>query len=225
MERYVKDRALGTVAHRAVSAAAPQPTAVRDASQTFGTCGSSSNISTDGICSKNGMTCKGSAFGDCCSSGNLWQYERLFAAPAARVALELASPVPVASPPTACAGRRMERPARAQPLEIVALRVASVVRQTTSAVQVAKAALGLATVEPAAFPLMGCAGPRTGKHAWVQLLANVAQARGHAAIRPTIVARGGQYNHFPVVLTFRERNDGLTTAARKTAKRAFRAHA
>ncbi|ETS74682.1 hypothetical protein PFICI_13166 [Pestalotiopsis fici W106-1] len=37
----------------------------------FGTCDSgSANISTDGSCSKNGKTCKGSTFGDCCSASN-----------------------------------------------------------------------------------------------------------------------------------------------------------
>ncbi|KAM9874215.1 hypothetical protein VDGL01_11718 [Verticillium dahliae] len=37
----------------------------------FGTCttAGSDNISTDGSCGKNGKTCKGSTFGDCCSSG------------------------------------------------------------------------------------------------------------------------------------------------------------
>ncbi|TVY68383.1 Lectin-B [Fusarium oxysporum f. sp. cubense] len=36
----------------------------------FGTCtgGDSGNVSTDGSCGKNGKTCKGSAFGDCCSA-------------------------------------------------------------------------------------------------------------------------------------------------------------
>ncbi|KAM0344841.1 hypothetical protein ACHAPU_007223 [Fusarium lateritium] len=34
----------------------------------FGTCdASTSNVSTDGTCSKNGKTCKGSSFGNCCS--------------------------------------------------------------------------------------------------------------------------------------------------------------
>ncbi|KAI0123329.1 hypothetical protein BJ170DRAFT_713483 [Xylariales sp. AK1849] len=36
----------------------------------FGDCSAPSNISTDGTCGKNGKTCKGSTFGDCCSSGN-----------------------------------------------------------------------------------------------------------------------------------------------------------
>ncbi|KAM0369850.1 hypothetical protein ACHAPY_010874 [Fusarium culmorum] len=35
----------------------------------FGTCNSeASNISTDGYCGKNGKTCKGSTYGDCCSA-------------------------------------------------------------------------------------------------------------------------------------------------------------
>lgn len=35
----------------------------------FGTCnGEASNISTDGFCGKNGKTCKGSTYGDCCSA-------------------------------------------------------------------------------------------------------------------------------------------------------------
>ncbi|KAF5024579.1 hypothetical protein F66182_3342 [Fusarium sp. NRRL 66182] len=34
----------------------------------FGKCGTASNISTDGSCGKNGKTCKGSKYGDCCSS-------------------------------------------------------------------------------------------------------------------------------------------------------------
>ncbi|OHW99235.1 plant lectins antimicrobial peptide, partial [Colletotrichum incanum] len=37
----------------------------------FGTCSSGSGaISTDGSCSTNGKTCKGSPFGDCCSASN-----------------------------------------------------------------------------------------------------------------------------------------------------------
>ncbi|KAK1532870.1 uncharacterized protein CCOS01_04853 [Colletotrichum costaricense] len=34
----------------------------------FGTCGAEDNVSTDGTCGTNGKTCKGSSFGDCCSS-------------------------------------------------------------------------------------------------------------------------------------------------------------
>ncbi|EPE30838.1 Plant lectins/antimicrobial peptide [Glarea lozoyensis ATCC 20868] len=34
----------------------------------FGTCTGSDNISTDGSCGKNGKTCKGSTYGDCCSA-------------------------------------------------------------------------------------------------------------------------------------------------------------
>ncbi|KAJ3547832.1 hypothetical protein NM208_g1312 [Fusarium decemcellulare] len=34
----------------------------------YGTCAAEDNISTDGSCGKNGKTCKGSTFGDCCSS-------------------------------------------------------------------------------------------------------------------------------------------------------------
>ncbi|KAK6857967.1 hypothetical protein PG995_005666 [Apiospora arundinis] len=34
----------------------------------FGTCEGTGNVSTDGSCGKNGKTCKGSTFGDCCSS-------------------------------------------------------------------------------------------------------------------------------------------------------------
>ncbi|KPM40558.1 hypothetical protein AK830_g5977 [Neonectria ditissima] len=34
----------------------------------YGTCSEEDNISTDGSCGKNGKTCKGSTFGDCCSS-------------------------------------------------------------------------------------------------------------------------------------------------------------
>lgn len=35
----------------------------------FGNCTAGDNVSTDGSCGKNGKTCKGSTFGDCCSSG------------------------------------------------------------------------------------------------------------------------------------------------------------
>ncbi|KAI6754647.1 hypothetical protein HG530_012399 [Fusarium avenaceum] len=34
----------------------------------FGSCNAETNISTDGFCGKNGKTCKGSTYGDCCSA-------------------------------------------------------------------------------------------------------------------------------------------------------------
>ncbi|KXH60609.1 hypothetical protein CNYM01_00086 [Colletotrichum nymphaeae SA-01] len=136
----------------------------------FGTCNTAAgSISTDGTCGKNGKTCKGSTFGDCCSSVR----------------------APQASQPMEIAVRRMARLAKVQPLVTAALLMVTAEKAPTIVVMAASCLTAFALESQ----VTQFAARKTARHALDLVLETAAQVEAIVEALALTVARGAKKIH------------------------------